>query len=59
MVADRTIEILHDRSKAPTLKEFSSNNYEVAAHGHRELAAGGSDFDWKSLFNRIEQGITL
>ena len=47
-VAERTIEILHDRSKAPTLKEFYSGNAEVVARSSKEGAIEGLDLDWKS-----------
>ena len=45
-VAERTIEILHDRSKAPTLKEFASGNADVVSRGQKDDSIDGLDLDW-------------
>ena len=56
-VSDKTIEILHDRTKSLNLKHFYSGNLCVAAKGRKEFVTveDGSmgkvlDYDWDSPF---------
>ena len=54
-ISERTIEIMHDRSKGVTLKEFYSGNHEVTSKGQKEVygldGERGYEFDWVSPKN--------
>ena len=49
MVSERTIELLHDRSKAVTLKEFYSKNFEVASKNPKDHEQNSSEAGWANF----------